>query len=299
MDGIKTGYTNASGFNLLSSVKRGGHSIVAVVLGGASAGSRDRIMAGLIDDYLDGSSVIRSASLSTGATVNTQAAIAPHSQASSPETIESLPGSGLRPAFLPGAATGPGSAPDPLPVASLNVNNLPPDRPRPAVVSGAPRPASGNAALPAKPVWNQARLDGSSVRGLTEDGTGLATATPSTLRDGPGSAQLLAPKITARIVDLPHPAAVGAADLLRPPEARGWMIQIGATPDLYSATELLARAKLEGPKALATAHAFTEKIQKGSETLYRARFAGLEADTAERVCKTLKRSGFSCFTTRN
>ena len=37
MDGIKTGYTRASGFNLLTSVKRDGHYIVAVVLGGASA----------------------------------------------------------------------------------------------------------------------------------------------------------------------------------------------------------------------------------------------------------------------
>ena len=34
MDGIKTGYTNASGFNLLSSVKRGNKRIVGVVLGG-------------------------------------------------------------------------------------------------------------------------------------------------------------------------------------------------------------------------------------------------------------------------
>jgi len=39
MDGIKTGYTAASGFNLLTSVRRGGHHIVAVVLGGASAGA--------------------------------------------------------------------------------------------------------------------------------------------------------------------------------------------------------------------------------------------------------------------
>ncbi|MGH6830761.1 MAG: SPOR domain-containing protein, partial [Methylocella sp.] len=55
----------------------------------------------------------------------------------------------------------------------------------------------------------------------------------------------------------------------------------------------------EGRKTLTTAQAFTEKVQKGSETLYRARFAGLEADSAERACKTLKRSGFSCFATKN
>jgi len=61
----------------------------------------------------------------------------------------------------------------------------------------------------------------------------------------------------------------------------------------------LYRAKSEGRKTLTTAQAFTEKVQKGSETLYRARFAGLEADSAALACKTLKRSGFSCFATRN
>ena len=91
-----------------------------------------------------------------------------------------------------------------------------------------------------------------------------------------------------------------AADVRRPVSARsGWMIQIGATADINTATELLARAKLEGRDTLATAQAFTEKVQKGSETFYRARFAGLEADSAELACKTLKRSGFSCFATKN
>src|SRR5690606_28353346 len=44
VDGIKTGYTRASGFNLTSSVKRGGRQIVAVVLGGRSGRSRDAQM---------------------------------------------------------------------------------------------------------------------------------------------------------------------------------------------------------------------------------------------------------------
>ena len=40
-DGIKTGYTRASGFNLVSSVRRSDRHIVAVVLGGASGARRD------------------------------------------------------------------------------------------------------------------------------------------------------------------------------------------------------------------------------------------------------------------
>ena len=52
VDGIKTGYTRASGFNLVTSVKLNNRAIVAVVLGGASAGARDERMRDLIDDYL-------------------------------------------------------------------------------------------------------------------------------------------------------------------------------------------------------------------------------------------------------
>ena len=52
MDGIKTGYTNASGFNLVSSVADGNRRIVAVVMGGASAASRDNQMVELINKYL-------------------------------------------------------------------------------------------------------------------------------------------------------------------------------------------------------------------------------------------------------
>jgi D-alanyl-D-alanine carboxypeptidase len=48
-DGIKTGFIGASGFNLAASAVRGGHRLIGVVMGGASAGSRDREMAALLD----------------------------------------------------------------------------------------------------------------------------------------------------------------------------------------------------------------------------------------------------------
>lgn len=48
VDGIKTGYTRASGFNLVSSVKVDGRKVVAVVMGGASGGARDNHMADLL-----------------------------------------------------------------------------------------------------------------------------------------------------------------------------------------------------------------------------------------------------------
>ncbi|WP_286192336.1 D-alanyl-D-alanine carboxypeptidase family protein [Roseomonas genomospecies 6] len=49
MDGIKTGYTVASGFNLAASAVRDGRRLVAVVLGGKSAASRDARMEAILD----------------------------------------------------------------------------------------------------------------------------------------------------------------------------------------------------------------------------------------------------------
>ncbi len=52
VDGIKTGYTRAAGYNLATSVKVDGRSIVGVVLGGASTPARDNQMRKLIAAYL-------------------------------------------------------------------------------------------------------------------------------------------------------------------------------------------------------------------------------------------------------
>lgn len=59
--GIKTGYTRMSGFNLVSAVQRGERRIVAVVLGGASAGARDAKMRTLIEQKVSLASVKRTA----------------------------------------------------------------------------------------------------------------------------------------------------------------------------------------------------------------------------------------------
>jgi len=52
VDGIKTGYTEASGYNLVSSVRRDERHIVAVVLGGTSNAARDARMRQLIEDNI-------------------------------------------------------------------------------------------------------------------------------------------------------------------------------------------------------------------------------------------------------
>jgi D-alanyl-D-alanine carboxypeptidase len=59
VDGIKTGYTEASGYNLVSSVRRDEKHIVAVVLGGTSNAARDARMRQLIEDNISFASARR------------------------------------------------------------------------------------------------------------------------------------------------------------------------------------------------------------------------------------------------
>lgn len=49
VDGIKTGYIRASGFNLVTSVKKDGYNLVAVILGGSSITARDDAMINMLD----------------------------------------------------------------------------------------------------------------------------------------------------------------------------------------------------------------------------------------------------------
>lgn len=52
VDGLKTGYIRASGYNLATSIRRDGRSVVAVVMGGESAADRNARMRQLIDQFL-------------------------------------------------------------------------------------------------------------------------------------------------------------------------------------------------------------------------------------------------------
>ena len=53
VDGIKTGYIRASGYNLVTSAERDGHRLVAVVLGGSTITGRDDQMISLLDRSFD------------------------------------------------------------------------------------------------------------------------------------------------------------------------------------------------------------------------------------------------------
>src|SRR5258708_1784247 len=80
VDGIKTGYTRASGFNLVSSMRRGNRHLVGVVLGGRSGGSRDAIMRGLLAENPQ-----KGATQRTGAAIPQRGPGQAHTQAAQPD----------------------------------------------------------------------------------------------------------------------------------------------------------------------------------------------------------------------
>ena len=279
MDGIKTGYTNASGFNLLTSVRRGGRHIVAVVLGGRTAAARDAYMASLIRREIGAGETQKTAQpVSEGQDDGVETA----------EPTASIPPARLQTEGMAYARTSESdsedSAPETARSAAQNAqpaaaSEAEPPKVRPAFVSGGGK-------RPAAQAGGQPRPLGGSTTTATAGGKSAARmaaapTTPSALK-APAS-------------DKP---AKASAESSRPAHP-GWMIQLGATDELEKAQELLARARSEAHGLPAAAKAFTEKVHKGSETLYRARFAGLAEDSAEQACRELKRSGFACFATKN
>jgi D-alanyl-D-alanine carboxypeptidase len=80
----------------------------------------------------------------------------------------------------------------------------------------------------------------------------------------------------------------------------GWIIQVGALESESEARERIEAARNQARGLLSKADPFTEAVvAKGDRKLFRARFAGLDRDQAEAVCRTLKRSDISCITVRN
>lgn len=321
VDGIKTGYTRASGFNLLTSAKSGNRRIVAVVLGGRSGGHRDAIMANLVSNHINAASNRRTATMIAEAPqapepVRQAAAPAPAPVTAPVRTAQAAPA----PRQQAEAPVKPASRPLSLSAfaspASANV--------RPAVVSSAApqRSNNGNDLVPTATIPSAPAAIEGSTRGRTVHANAAASpsraTTPATLRwiagpSGQTQSQTARPDFSAPPAPIPNaprqqvaaatqPSAPAArqAPAQRPAAAaRGVMIQVGATDDQNKARELLAKAKSKGDGHLTKATPFTEAITKGASTLYRARFAGLDERHAEAACKALKRSGMGCFTTRN
>ena len=101
--------------------------------------------------------------------------------------------------------------------------------------------------------------------------------------------------------DPPSSQAASLSSSAKPEIARsGWIIQVGALESESEARQRIETARSHAHGLLNKADSFTEPVvAKDDRKLFRARFAGLDREKAEAVCRTLKRSDISCITVRN
>ncbi len=269
VDGIKTGFTRMSGFNLLTSVKHEGRQVVAVVLGGRSGPSRDRIMADLIEEHLPRATqgartsplVAENASEAPTTTAAVQAKAAPvRVAAATPATVAAV--------IEQGDVSGPATR----------------------VVSDAP--ASGAAVA--------AKVDAALKRAAVQE---TAAAKTEAVKPEPSAAMKWnkGAEATAASSAKAKPAPVKTASLApvaMPSKPAGWYVQVGTADTQAKAKTLADAARAKAKAQLAKADLVTEKVALKRGSTFRARFTGLDERSAEAACKSLKKSGVECFAAR-
>jgi D-alanyl-D-alanine carboxypeptidase len=331
VDGIKTGYTRSSGFNLLTNLRRGNRHLVGVVMGGRSHSSRDAIMRNLLADNLDKASGTRTVaaiternpvqadtevaedrarSRSAHADGTVQVASAANETAAPTPVRSSAP---VRKSSLLAAAAAalpPQAKPEPAPLTS-------------GVIETSPIAAIPGSSEPMKPVrvktvqvkagsMKIAYAAPSTTNTVPEAANRTESMPPQPANFGTGHgilgvlpASSLPPSSQRMASAEPPPAAQPQAiqqnGAITPVATHtGWIIQVGALDSESEAHERIEAARNHAHGLLSKADPFTEPVvSKGDKKLYRARFAGLDRDQAEAVCRTLKRSDMSCITIKN
>ncbi|WP_373235559.1 serine hydrolase [Cohaesibacter celericrescens] len=263
VDGIKTGYTRASGFNLVTNVKTRDRHIVAVVMGGKSGRSRDNHMKSLIAKYLSKAKtgkrqtalvVPRAGTASKANYIQLAKSIrlpkAKTLEISQPLAMASLAPS--IPAFQPASSAQMAYA-NPINLAALpRENPAKPDQQATASIPVSPKPRMTTAALAMPPL-------------------------PRAANDPVG--------------DLSTHSRVSSTQVA----PSGWHIQLGAAPSLAAANKILSQARAKNERLLLARVNHTETVEKNNATLYRARFTGFESKSSARdACKILQKQKFAC-----
>ncbi|TIU32340.1 MAG: D-alanyl-D-alanine carboxypeptidase, partial [Mesorhizobium sp.] len=256
VDGIKTGYTRASGYNLVSSVADGDRRLVAVVMGGASGRSRDNQMASLINTYLPRTSTRGGGNLIA--------------KAGGDNPIKAL-----AKVFLPRHDA---PTPDEKPavedteVASADDNAPAAEETRPVIQVRKVKTVAVAAMAPAPvPQETKSQTETPSQTESTSQ-TVAAYAEPA-----PAAAPAVDPVKTSSVPS-------------------GWVVQVASSPTQSGAQALLNKTSKQAPKILADASGFTVAFDKDGVTYYRARFGGFGSkDAAWKACDALKRKKISCY----
>ncbi|QQO22316.1 serine hydrolase [Bradyrhizobium diazoefficiens] len=363
VDGIKTGYTRASGFNLVTSIRRGNRHLIGVVLGGRSGSSRDAIMRNLLAENLEKGATTHTVAAITernGADANTDVADASEAPARSAPQVQAAAAPEAAPSRLASRLSALAAATAAMPPAQPRSEaNKPEVRPTESRIEPAPltngviasQPLSiiPGSSEPMKPVRvKTVHVKAGAVkvasaapaqiapqvtsaiapRSDVAETSGAVVARADLVNKPQIVGQPEAPKAEIARTELPRqppgfgtgngilgvlPAATAAAPAPAAPKLAsadpttkplanhsGWIVQVGALESENEAQQRIDAARSSARGLLSKADPFTEPVvAKDNRKLYRARFAGLERNQAEAVCRTLKRADISCITVRN
>lgn len=256
VDGIKTGYTRAAGFNLVTSAQLNGRSIVGVVLGGTSTAARDAQMRKLVATYLP--------KASQGANSNLIAHIR--------TPVQPMPADVPTP-VMPQRSN--------VVAAAEEVADLEPVAPRTSARSSEKLP--GAAAYASEPKAKGAAAALSEVIAAP-----VPVAAPAAVASARNEEQ------TDRITTASTRRSSAAASNDNIPN--GWVIQIGVSQSRDSAMELLQSAQEKGGSLLRSAKPFAVAVAANGDQLYRARFGGFDDQKAAvNACNGLKKKGVACW----
>lgn len=288
VDGIKTGYINAAGSNLLTAARKDNRHIVVVAFGFNSAAARDEKVRQLVSSYLNkgrrGDYLQTAMVPLPGRQGNTQFALA---QPRKPTFAMPTPMPDFRLAAL---VAGNGAQPQAqVAVASAGPVTMP--TPAPADLGLSPAVQAANvlaAPTQAEPLYPSQDVIGawlSETYNLGAPPAALGQTAPSTPLLPPGNVDGGA----GQPVDLMHSGAVADAAPIS-----GWIVQIGAGPSEDSARAMLSDAAGK-VGSLGDFRSYVERFEKNGQIFYRARFVGFgDRDAATNMCNRLKDQNLAC-----
>ena len=259
-DGMKTGFTNASGYNLAASAVRDGRRLITIVLGGRSTASRNAHVAALMDTGFEIERLRREGQvIQVAQTYFEQKGFG----------LDAPPTEPVQYAALADEAEDEDAA-GPVSYASV-ATAAPAGEPRRFPQTDAPTMAVAEAA-PARTVAGL--LSSAGDADLTAALNGGAAPAPSRAAPPPRR-------------PTPRPAAPA-----RP--AGRWMVQVGAFRDETVARDWLTEVNRRFRAQFAQA----ERDVQNASGWYRSRFTGMTEDTAQAACAALAERRVTCMVVR-
>jgi D-alanyl-D-alanine carboxypeptidase len=283
VDGIKTGYIHDSGFNIVTSVRRGNRHIVAVEFGGRTASARDARMRSMIDNNINIAAVKRTAPpvIEGWETAESRA-----KEIKEVKAIKEAKEKVVMAAPAPRRDEPALGSTDPIKPNMIKTFTVQGGTMHTASLS--PLPSDSRKLVPTPATARPTIVTNVSI--LKRDAAPLPAAKPGTLG-------VLSAKVASASDNVPVAAVMTEAAAKT--RSGGWMIQVGAFPEENEAKQRLTAAQEKAKDQLGKADPFTERTTKGDKALFRARFAGLDKNQAETACKHLKRNEIPCMLLKN